>query len=369
MVLVLLFISSMALAAGDPYTQVETIARNVPGANVSVIGHSAGGRPMLAVTMTSAEENTADLPRVLVMAGQHGNEKMPVRAALDIAGSLQDSEVMRRVVLVIVPVVNPDGYAASKRLNAAGVDLNRCWNTLDQPETKTVLKLVEAFRPQVLIDLHEWASDDPYSPDCVEVAGYGTDACRKLSRILARKVESDTGGALRQATYQPKTDQRLAHRWFTSQGICTILVETSPRMSRSKRMQAYREQVLTVLNAVSSKEDPNVTYCLAQIKGKNPTQVAWLAQLEVKPNPAAGLPYLLVTFGVLGVVVVGALVSGGKSDYSKTEQRATVASVLESNLYLRQKRLMLKECRHRANDRVTPEDDISQGFGYEILAG
>jgi protein MpaA len=73
---------------------------------------------------------------------------------------------------IIVPVVNPDGYARRRRRNAAGVDLNRNFPTANwapgnkrsrfyagpspasEPETKAIVALVETMSPARIISIH-----------------------------------------------------------------------------------------------------------------------------------------------------------------------------------------------------------------------
>lgn len=111
----------------DHYPTLDAVldeARNLGEA--SVIGHSVQGRELLAVDLGG------EGPLVTVTAGLHGLEFIGVQVAL---------EVLRRgplagTRLVVLPVLNPDGYARTVdcggdarvrdlRKNARGVDLNR----------------------------------------------------------------------------------------------------------------------------------------------------------------------------------------------------------------------------------------------------
>ena len=72
----------------------------------------------------------------------------------------------------IVPMVNPDGFHAHQRVNAAGVDLNRNFPTTDwaerdigsayysgpaaasEPETQFILDILTAYSPQKIVSIH-----------------------------------------------------------------------------------------------------------------------------------------------------------------------------------------------------------------------
>jgi hypothetical protein len=57
--------------------------------------------------------------------------------------------------VLIVPTPNPDGIANDTRENADGVDLNRDWLALSQPEVRPLAQLLGLVRPLVLVDHHE----------------------------------------------------------------------------------------------------------------------------------------------------------------------------------------------------------------------
>lgn len=129
-----------------------------------VIGTSVEGRPIRAVEYGSGPEIT------LILAGVHGNETTAIEVAQAFCkemrwqGALLDG---RRVV--VVPIVNPDGYARKSRHNARGVDLNRNFSTRDwggarfrpgdspasEPETQAILGLLETLRPAKILSLHD----------------------------------------------------------------------------------------------------------------------------------------------------------------------------------------------------------------------
>lgn len=79
------------------------------------------------------ETRLAKLPKVIITACIHGNERPCARALLNLVTHVcrdwKDNKVLsylrNHVELIIVPVVNPWGYANNKRQNVNNVDLNR----------------------------------------------------------------------------------------------------------------------------------------------------------------------------------------------------------------------------------------------------
>lgn len=72
--------------------------------------------------------------------------------------------------IVVMPLVNSDGYAAGTRRNARGIDINRNLPTKDfdgsqdhpggiepasEPETRAVLDVISHFDPYLIVSLHE----------------------------------------------------------------------------------------------------------------------------------------------------------------------------------------------------------------------
>ncbi len=99
------------------------------------MGRSRGGRPLWRFDVGPRER---DAPAVLLTALIHGNEVVGALALREVLARLAASDALRAEPrrLVLLPVVNPDGFAANMdrlrrglpgwvRGNAAGVDLNR----------------------------------------------------------------------------------------------------------------------------------------------------------------------------------------------------------------------------------------------------
>ena len=150
-----------SLAAAPP----SYAARAEPGPHVFkekvVIGHSVRGRPI-----TAWHRGDAGGPKVLLIATMHGNEDAP-RAILT---ALRGGRQIHGINLWVVPVYNPDGYAAGTRQNAHGVDLNRNfpyhWADLDggyesgpragsEPETRAMMRFLRQIRPSRIISFHQ----------------------------------------------------------------------------------------------------------------------------------------------------------------------------------------------------------------------
>lgn len=213
---------------GERFTDVaavgryfETLAAASPLVSVAEYGASAEGRPLLQVLVASAAhrsrldeilaanrelsdpETTASRADEIVRSnpavvyfsyGVHGNESSSSEAALwtawDLArGAPEVAGVLDSVVVVIDPVVNPDGrdryvdfYRGARgptpnanpmtrehrepwpggRTNHYYFDLNRDWTWMSQPETRARLATWDDWTPQVHVDFHEMSPNSSY---------------------------------------------------------------------------------------------------------------------------------------------------------------------------------------------------------------
>ena len=254
-------------AAVYPDRYVDVISRTVSlkhttFCRVEKIGMSNQGRPIYAIVITDPKHPSSicsDRVRVLFMCGQHGDEPSSVYSMLALAKELCNTKdpfyrsLLSKSVIVLVPAVNPDGFAALQRLNGDGIDLNRNWEKLDQPESKAVDRLVSDFRPHVIVDMHEWLDNTSWESNGIEVASFSSERQYKLARLMARNTVSGMppGGInMHISSYRTESKPDLAHRTFSRRGICSFLVETSQSWSPEMRRRAYKDLTISLLSTM-----------------------------------------------------------------------------------------------------------------------
>ena len=147
------------------------------------------------LTAGDKERLTKSLPLLVWLAyGVHGNESSSSEAALGTvyalaAGQGDVEEMLRTTVVLIDPLVNPDGreryingysqrrgeepnpHRASAehwepwpggRQNHYLIDLNRDWAWASQQETRFRIAAYRSWEPQVYVDFHEMSSESSY---------------------------------------------------------------------------------------------------------------------------------------------------------------------------------------------------------------
>lgn len=111
---------------------------------------------------------------LLLMGGMHGDEPEGVFLAQSLLSWLETVDNKQLIDLVLIPCINPDGYAANQRVNARGVDLNRNfpstnWTAVYQQqryypgvsagseiEIQALLQLFQKIQPRLIIHFHSW---------------------------------------------------------------------------------------------------------------------------------------------------------------------------------------------------------------------
>jgi hypothetical protein len=198
---------------------LRTLARSSPRISHQTYGTTFGGRPLLLLSITSAENHkkldeirkhhlaladpekaksvpTASLPAVVWMGyNVHGNEPSAGNAAALVAYHLaagtgeSHEKLLRETVILLEPCLNPDGFERfaqwvnsnrgavtnddpehrehrepwpNGRTNFYWFDLNRDWLPAQMPESRGRLGLYHQWKPEVVLDFHEMGTNATY---------------------------------------------------------------------------------------------------------------------------------------------------------------------------------------------------------------
>ncbi len=210
----------------EVHAQLDTMAASHPElASVVELGESIEGRPIRALVIAAGGAD--DRPTIFVTAGQHAREWISVTSSMYVADRFlanaeeaMYAEALAAVQLVIVPVVNPDGYEFTwtgdrlwrkNRRGGVGVDTNRNFGwgwggegasdvpeeenyrgtaAFSEPETQAVRDYVLAHPELVAsLDLHSfgqlvlypWGDVYELSPDDAELSATATAIATAMS--------------------------------------------------------------------------------------------------------------------------------------------------------------------------------------------
>jgi hypothetical protein len=146
--------------------QLEAWQREHPQImQLQTLGQSAQGRPLYAARLTDPEADDTDKEHVLLTATHSGVERSATTGVFYLMDWLLSEDplarkILRKQVLVCMPVVNPDGYVQGSHGNTAGKDPYTAW-TLDgpadppnMPEAVALQQLFDQYQPEVHADYH-----------------------------------------------------------------------------------------------------------------------------------------------------------------------------------------------------------------------
>jgi protein MpaA len=153
------------------------------------VGTSVEGRPIPLYELGTGPDV------VLVIATIHGNENAGTPLCDDLIPFLAaNPDLLEGRKVVFLPVANPDGYAADKRFNANGVDLNRNFEAanrletrrsgdipLSEPESRAIKAVLEEFKPARIVSMHE-------PLDVIDWDGPGEPLARHMGRFATLPV-------------------------------------------------------------------------------------------------------------------------------------------------------------------------------------
>jgi len=137
-------------------------------AKVSSIGKTVLGRDINAIFIGKGSRHA------IIDGCIHGNEKSGAFSAIRTAELLIEyyrsdpswQKKLNQYNITIIPVLNPDGFAANNRTNANGKDLNRQFppdGTTTEPETLALRNLFDKDKPIIYINHHEGGCQYPFT--------------------------------------------------------------------------------------------------------------------------------------------------------------------------------------------------------------
>lgn len=125
-----------------------------------------------------------------LIGGVHGDEVEGVYVLNELFSWLKDEHSLNDMPIVVIPILNVDGYKNQTRVNAHLVDLNRNLPTKDwtpqfkeakynpgpkalsEPENQFLVKLLDKYRPGLILSFHTWKPILNFNGQCKDIADY-----------------------------------------------------------------------------------------------------------------------------------------------------------------------------------------------------
>ena len=136
----------------DYYNQVISLSDLLIIDTLVSIEYKEFSYPVLGITKNAANANK----RLLILAGVHGNESGGTLAILELLSNLNNNPSRYKDwTMKIVTPINPAGIVEMSRYNECGCDLNRKVKSSNQKGIVIQRKVIEEFKPEIIITLHE----------------------------------------------------------------------------------------------------------------------------------------------------------------------------------------------------------------------
>src|SRR5579863_5454339 len=249
-------------------------------------GHSAEGRPMLALLASRADPRR--VPLLMLQGGIHPGESDGKDAGfIALRELLSESAapgILERVAILFVPAFNVDGHERFGRWNrpnqngpeemgwrttAQNLNLNRDYAKADAPEMRALLTLIRTWDPLVCADLHVTDGAD-FQPDVslqAEPVNQGDPALFPAGRelraaLIARlaaqgsmplpfypdlAVTDDPASGFLLTVYSP----RFSTGYFPQRNRFTVLVETHSWKDYATRVRVTRNTIVGLAELVA----------------------------------------------------------------------------------------------------------------------
>lgn len=251
--IVMIFISSTAFA--NPYDDAMKEVRVLSDSSyvrLLPFGKSYQNRRTPAFAISDFKSDCREKTRVLICAGQHGDELDPIKSVLSFCKSLttgKHNDLLQRCVIIVVPMVNPDGVAAVRRLNAVDADTNRDWIDLTTGETRFVNGIINTWKPHLLIDVHQWNEASLTPGNSIEIPSCTAGSHREA--MIAAASRAGTNASLHLVECRSTSDRSLFHRRYGALGYAAYLLETEVGENFNIRDRMYKAAILSLIESVA----------------------------------------------------------------------------------------------------------------------
>jgi len=225
------------------HADIQPLIQRLHGQNgftVTQLGKSIQGREINLVSV-----GTGPVP-VLLWSQMHGDEATATMAILDIFRFLNQDhslgtekrEILSKLTLHFIPMLNPDGAEVWTRRNALGIDMNRDAAKLQSPESRILKQVRDSLQPQVGFNLHDqrihYTAGNSAKPATISFLAPAYDREKSINPVRSRAMKLIAAMSADIAPFIPggiaKYDDEHEPRAFGDNiqkwGTSTILIES-----------------------------------------------------------------------------------------------------------------------------------------------
>lgn len=226
-------------------------------------GASTEGRPLLVLSAGTGPR------KVLLWSQMHGDEPTATGALADVLSHLvatrdepATAELLSKLTLLVLPMLNPDGAVRVDRRNAQGIDINRDAVELQSPEGRFLKAIRDRYTPEAGFNLHNQGAlvtAGPAGPQSalavLAVPGSDREAdgpvlARKKGLCAVMAAAADAFGPGRVARYDMSYTERAFGDSMSRWGTPTVLLETGGWEGPDEAERLVRLNFVVLLSAL-----------------------------------------------------------------------------------------------------------------------
>lgn len=265
------------------HSNIEPLIKQLaaePAFNVTVAGHSVQGRPIYLVKIGSGDT------KVLLWSQMHGDESTATMALLDIFNFFSQNngpfvnkkkDLLSKVSLYFLPMLNPDGAEHFQRRNALGIDINRDALRLTSPAAQILKSVRDSLKPEFGFNLHDQSTyytagrtPEPATLSFLAPA-YNYERSVNKVRKKAMRLIAYLNKMLQQyipgkvAKYSDAHEPRAFGDMITKWGTSTVLIESGGYPDDPEKQYIRKLNFVTMLSAMNAIA--NESYARASLDG------------------------------------------------------------------------------------------------------
>lgn len=236
---------------------------NHPELDLQIIGHSDENHPIHQIQWGTGAIN------ILCWTQMHGNEPTATMAVIDLLNFLIAKDqysnychwLQQHICLRIIPMLNPDGAEQFSRRNAMQIDPNRDALVQQTAEIKTLLSVVNSFKPHWCFNLHDqrniFAAGNTSNTATISFLAASPDVERSLNkaRSSAMQLIGKMTNVLQQGIpehigrYTDEFYPRALGEYFHHRNIPCVLIESGAFKDDPLRDVARKYNFISLIEA------------------------------------------------------------------------------------------------------------------------
>jgi protein MpaA len=153
------------------------------------------GRSVEGMDIPAFKTDVKSKKWIYLIAGTHGDEVEGVYVLQKYFEWIKGNNELEELPIIVIPILNIDGYKQGTRVNSHAVDLNRNypsedWSSefkkdkynpgpkaLSEPENKFLCKLFEKYTPGIILSFHTWKPIINFNGDSEDLAKVIAEEC------------------------------------------------------------------------------------------------------------------------------------------------------------------------------------------------